>query len=36
MGFLDFLKGPDINQGVEECGQTPGAILLDGPPPPEQ
>ena len=29
MGLLDFLKGPDINQGVKECGQTRGAILLD-------
>ena len=29
MGFFDFLKSPDINQGVQECGATPGAILLD-------
>ena len=29
MGFLDFLKGPDINQGVAEYQNTPGAVLLD-------
>ncbi len=29
MGFFDFLKGPDVNQGVRECGATPGAVLLD-------
>ena len=29
MGFFDFLKGPDINQGVKEYGDTPGAVLLD-------
>ncbi|MEY8388558.1 rhodanese-like domain-containing protein [Oscillospiraceae bacterium 38-13] len=29
MGFLEFLKGPDINQGVLEYGATPGAVLLD-------
>ena len=29
MGFLDFFKSPDINQGVTEFEQTPGAILLD-------
>lgn len=29
MGFLDFLRGADINQGVAEYHQTPGAILLD-------
>ncbi len=29
MGFLDFLKGPDIDQGVKEFRETPGAILLD-------
>lgn len=29
MGFFDFLKSPDINQGVEECRNTSGAVLLD-------
>ena len=29
MGFFDFLKGPDINAGVEEYRNTPGAVLLD-------
>ncbi len=29
MGFLDFLKAPDINQGVEEFKATDGAVLLD-------
>ena len=29
MGFLDFLRGPDIDGGVEQCRQTPGALLLD-------
>lgn len=29
MGFLDFFKSPDINQGVQEFEATPGAILLD-------
>lgn len=29
MGFFDFLRGPDINQGVSEYGATPGAVLLD-------
>lgn len=29
MGFLDFLKAPDINQGVKEYGAAPGAVLLD-------
>ena len=29
MGFFDFLKGPDINQGVAEWNATPGAVLLD-------
>ena len=29
MGFLDFLKGPDINRGVQEYGAAPGAVLLD-------
>ena len=29
MGFLDFLKGPDIDQGVKEFRETSGAVLLD-------
>ena len=29
MGFFDFLRGPDINQGVSEYSATPGAVLLD-------
>ena len=29
MGFLDFLHGADVNQGVAEYHKTPGAILLD-------
>ena len=29
MGFFDFLKGPDINQGVKEDSVTAGAVLLD-------
>lgn len=29
MGFFDFLRRPDINQGVEEYHATPGAVLLD-------
>ena len=29
MSFFDFLKGPDINQGVKECSTTDGAVLLD-------
>ena len=29
MGFFDFLKGPDINQGVKEYSTTDGAVLLD-------
>lgn len=29
MGIFDFLRGPDINQGVEEWKQTKGAVLLD-------
>lgn len=29
MGFLDFLKGADINQGIKEYEATPGAVLLD-------
>lgn len=29
MGFWDFLKGPDINQGAARCAQDSGAVLLD-------
>ena len=29
MGFFDFLKDPDINQGVKEYSTTDGAVLLD-------
>ena len=29
MGFFDFFKQPDINQGVKEYQQQAGAILLD-------
>ena len=29
MSFFDFLKGPDINQGVKEYRDTDGAVLLD-------
>ncbi len=29
MGFMELLRGPDINAGVEEFRATPGAILLD-------
>ena len=29
MGFFDFLKGLDINQGVKEFSATDGAVLLD-------
>ena len=29
MGLLDFLKGPDIDQGVDEFRKTSGAVLLD-------
>ena len=29
MGFFDYLRQPDINQGVTDCKETPGAILLD-------
>lgn len=29
MGFFDFFKGADINQGVREYSTTPGAVLLD-------
>lgn len=29
MRLFDFLKGPDINQGVKEYSTTDGAVLLD-------
>ena len=29
MGFFDFLKQPDINEGVMEYRNTDGAVLLD-------
>ena len=29
MGFFDFLKSPDIDQGVKEYRAVPGAVLLD-------
>lgn len=29
MGFLDFLKGPDINRRMEDFKKTPGAVLMD-------
>ena len=29
MGFLDFLKKPDINEGVKQYKATSGAVLLD-------
>ena len=29
MGFFDFFKQPDVNQGVKEYQRTSGAVLLD-------
>ena len=29
MGYFDFLKQPDINQGIKQYKNTAGAILLD-------
>ena len=29
MGFFDFFRQPDIDQGVQTYHQTPGAVLLD-------
>lgn len=29
MSFFDFMKGPDINQGVKEYSTTDSAVLLD-------
>lgn len=35
MGFFDFFKVPDINQGLEEYKATPEALLVDVRTPPE-
>ena len=29
MGFFDFLRSPDIKEGLKEYSETSGAILLD-------
>lgn len=29
MGLFDFMRSPDINEGVKACAATPGAVLLD-------
>ena len=29
MGWLNFLKGPDFDQGLEQWRSMPGAVLLD-------
>ena len=29
MGLFDFMKSPDINEGVKICEETQGAVLLD-------
>ena len=29
MGFFDFFKQPDVNEGVKEYQKTSGAVLLD-------
>ena len=29
MGFFDFLRQPDVNQGVNDYKNTTGAVLLD-------
>ena len=29
MNIFDFLKGPDINLGIQQFKSTPGAVLLD-------
>ena len=29
MSVWTWLKGPDINKGVAECRETPGAVLID-------
>ena len=35
MGFFDFLRQPDVNQGVKEYKNTTGAVLLAVLPPAE-
>jgi len=29
MSFFDFFRQPDIDRGVSDCRNTPGAVLLD-------
>ena len=29
MGFFDFFRGPNINEGVNQFKDTPGAMLID-------
>ncbi len=29
MGLFDFMRGPDVNQGVAEWEKTQGAVLID-------
>ena len=29
MGLFDFMKLPDVNEGVKTCAETTGAVLLD-------
>ena len=29
MGFFDFIRSPDINEGVKQYQSTPNAVLLD-------
>ena len=29
MGLFDFLRSPDINQGLKDYSAVPGAVLLD-------
>ena len=29
MGLFDFMRSPDINEGVKACAATQGAVLLD-------
>ena len=29
MGFMDWFRHPDINEGFRRCRETPGAVLLD-------
>lgn len=35
MRFLDFLKCPDINQGLQDCANISNAVILDVRTPPE-